>query len=204
MARTRQSEDKLLQAALKIFSTKGYTSASISDIIKEAGVARGTFYIYFNSKKNAFSEVLQFVIDEIEKRGPRTDSDHRFSSPSKLYESIKNSYRSFLEIFSKNRAFADIVFTEALGIDKGFSSQLEKHYESHRARIISFLEAVRESGLARDFDNHIVCEAIIGYTERCARVFTEKPKTDINALAAELADLEFSVICSVPLSNVKG
>ena len=54
-ARTRQ---KLVDAAERIFGDVGYEAASISDITREAGVALGTFYVYFADKKGLFVEVV--------------------------------------------------------------------------------------------------------------------------------------------------
>lgn len=44
---------QLLRAARKVFRAKGYGGASVSEIVREAGVAQGTFYLYFPSKKAA-------------------------------------------------------------------------------------------------------------------------------------------------------
>lgn len=51
--RSNQNEkyNKILQAAIHVISKKGLDQTSISDIVKVAGVAQGTFYLYFPSKK---------------------------------------------------------------------------------------------------------------------------------------------------------
>lgn len=43
--------EQLLRAARAVFARKGYGKATVSDIVREAGVAQGTFYLYFPSKK---------------------------------------------------------------------------------------------------------------------------------------------------------
>ena len=56
-ARRTESEPvrraQLLSAARKVFRAKGYDGASVSEIVREAGVAQGTFYHYFPSKRDA-------------------------------------------------------------------------------------------------------------------------------------------------------
>lgn len=47
---TSEKYDKILQAAIEVISEKGLDKTSISDIVKRAGVAQGTFYLYFRSK----------------------------------------------------------------------------------------------------------------------------------------------------------
>lgn len=46
----KAKEDSLLATAYELFTTKGVSKTSISDIVKEAGVAKGTFYLYFRDK----------------------------------------------------------------------------------------------------------------------------------------------------------
>jgi len=197
---------KLLNAALSVFSSKGYTSSSVSDIIEKASVARGTFYLYFNSKRNAFEQVLDHVIGEIESCVPPSDPDVPFPDYHSVYQRMFSSYASFLDVFHRNRQFADIVFTEAIGLDKGFDRQIQKHYNTHRKRIRRFLRRVQNSGLARRFDVNVVIETIIGYTQRCAQVFLGRNGRCISVekLARDLADIEFSIVCNAPLSTVRG
>ena len=56
-ARRTESEPvrraQLLRAARKVFRAKGYEGATVSEIVREAGVAQGTFYHYFPSKRDA-------------------------------------------------------------------------------------------------------------------------------------------------------
>lgn len=44
-------KEAVLKAAVKIFSEKGYSAATTSEIAKEAGVAEGTIFRYFKTKK---------------------------------------------------------------------------------------------------------------------------------------------------------
>ena len=43
-------EDSLLNTAFSLFTTKGVSKTSISDIVNNAGVAKGTFYLYFQGQ----------------------------------------------------------------------------------------------------------------------------------------------------------
>lgn len=54
----QQKEDALLSAAFDIFTTQGINKASISDIVKKAGVAKGTFYLYFTDKYDIRNKLI--------------------------------------------------------------------------------------------------------------------------------------------------
>lgn len=64
----RLRKQELLNIAYKLFITKGYENTSIDEIIKEANIAKGTYYYYFESKEQTLEEVINMMIDqEVEK-----------------------------------------------------------------------------------------------------------------------------------------
>jgi AcrR family transcriptional regulator len=69
-------EQDLLEAARKLFSQKGFASTTVSDIVREAGVAQGTFYLYFESKAAVVQRLLR-MFDQLveEEAAARVDDD---------------------------------------------------------------------------------------------------------------------------------
>jgi AcrR family transcriptional regulator len=57
-ARGERTRRNLIEAAERIFAELGYHEASIVKITEAAGVGQGTFYLYFESKKTIFDEVV--------------------------------------------------------------------------------------------------------------------------------------------------
>ncbi len=57
-------KDELLQIAYKMFITKGYDNTSVDQIIKEANIAKGTYYYYFTSKEEMLDQVIEKMITE--------------------------------------------------------------------------------------------------------------------------------------------
>jgi AcrR family transcriptional regulator len=60
-----ETRGKLLRAAEKVFGKKGYYETSIVNITQEAGVGQGTFYNYFQSKKEIFDALIQMYSREL-------------------------------------------------------------------------------------------------------------------------------------------
>src|SRR3954454_13035988 len=61
MIRTLDRRSELLAAARSVFAKKGYEDATVSEIVGRAGVAQGTFYLYFPGKESlagAFAEMV--------------------------------------------------------------------------------------------------------------------------------------------------
>ena len=55
---------EILESAERLFVTKGYTKTTVNDILKEIGIAKGTFYHYFKSKEEVMDEIIMRVIKE--------------------------------------------------------------------------------------------------------------------------------------------
>ena len=60
----KNTKDNLVNSAIKTFGEKGFWNTRVSDIVKNAGVAQGTFYLYFKSKEDCF----RFIIKEIQEK----------------------------------------------------------------------------------------------------------------------------------------
>jgi AcrR family transcriptional regulator len=57
---TRRRE--LVDAALAAFATRGIAGTSVDDIVKTAGAAKGTFYLYFSTKDDAVTAVAERMV----------------------------------------------------------------------------------------------------------------------------------------------
>jgi AcrR family transcriptional regulator len=60
--RGRETRERLLAAARTVFETRGFLDTRIADICKEAGLAHGTFYIYFQTKEEVFYALVDAVV----------------------------------------------------------------------------------------------------------------------------------------------
>ncbi len=53
-------KQQIMQAALKVFASQGFNGATITMIAKEAGIAKGLMYSYYESKEKLLGELLSF------------------------------------------------------------------------------------------------------------------------------------------------
>lgn len=60
-----EAKRRLLESALRLFSTKGYDATSIREIIEAAGVTRPVLYYYFENKEALFKRIVQHQFNEI-------------------------------------------------------------------------------------------------------------------------------------------
>jgi len=64
MKKGERRKQELLKIAYRMFIEKGYENTSIDEIIAEAGIAKGTYYYYFESKEATLEAVIDLMIEE--------------------------------------------------------------------------------------------------------------------------------------------
>lgn len=58
----KEKQDRMINAALKVFGLKGYQYASTDDIVKEAGISKGLLFHYFGSKLGLYSFIYDYSV----------------------------------------------------------------------------------------------------------------------------------------------
>ncbi len=113
-------ETSLLKTAFEFFTTKGFSKTSISDIAERAGVAKGTFYLYFKDKydirnrlvSHKSSQLFRNAVEELEKSAVKPDFEERII---KIVDNIVNQLnenKSLLTFIAKNLSWG--VFKTAI------------------------------------------------------------------------------------------
>lgn len=64
--RSEETRTRIMEAAIKLFSKRGYNKASVDDICKEAGISKGAFYHHFKSKQALFLALLDGWLQTID------------------------------------------------------------------------------------------------------------------------------------------
>jgi AcrR family transcriptional regulator len=106
MERKRQ----LLDASARLFADQGYTATRVADIVKEAGVAKGLFYWYFENKEALFQELAADIRHRLRAaQGAAMDPDARAlvrvlqgTMASVRFMSEHASFFSLLEVEERN------------------------------------------------------------------------------------------------------
>jgi AcrR family transcriptional regulator len=149
----------VLTVARRIFSQKGYHDTSINDLIESAAIARGTFYLYFESKRAIFDELLDDLVKTLQAQVRRIDVGPAARAP---LEQMNEMVDRLLKTLLDNREMARILLREAVGIDTDFDRKLADFYGRIEAMLVSALDTGRQLGLLRPCDPNVVARCILG------------------------------------------
>jgi len=116
-----ERRQKLLHHARDVFAKRGYHATKIEDIVLAAGVARGTFYLYFDDKRAVFEEIVDRTLAKLAMAIIRVDPHDSVLS---VADQVRENIRRIVRILLEDRATTKILLTGALGVDEAFDRKL--------------------------------------------------------------------------------
>lgn len=174
---------QLLAAARSVFARKGYHQAGVADIVDDVGVARGTFYRYFESKRAVFQVVLEQMMDEVVSVVQPID----VSAPivPQVYANLERLVRTIMA-----EDVARVLFTESVGIDAEGDDALRAFYDQALSRIERALLTGQALGVVEPGDVAIRARCLLGMLkEPVIQAHLSGESLDADKLVAELASL---------------
>ena len=137
----RVTRQALLDAAEEVFGEFSYDRASIAEITRRAGVAQGTFYVYFPDKQSAFVQLVRDL-----NHGLRRHIAAAVEGIDDRLEMERVGLRAFFEFTASHRALYKVV-REAEFVDEDI---YRWHYQTLGAAYVRGLETAIERGQIRD------------------------------------------------------
>lgn len=168
---------QLLGAARTTFARLGYHDAAVSDILEEAGVARGTFYNYFESKREVFGAVLDTLLDDI------TQAIHLIDVGGDIPLQVKANLKRVLDVMKAEGTLVRLLFVDAAGIDDEGRDALARFYGAATGRIERALHTGQTLGLVPVGDTKLLAACLLGTVkEPVFQAFLQGTELDSAAL----------------------
>jgi AcrR family transcriptional regulator len=106
-AKKENKRERLLNAAIELFSKKGFDQTSIGDITAHAGVAKGTFYSFFEKK----GDVLLYFVDR-EIVTSRHHIQNIISTKKTIFDQLELVIFTYLKYIFRNKEFSRVLAKE--------------------------------------------------------------------------------------------
>ncbi|MHB8680681.1 MAG: TetR/AcrR family transcriptional regulator [Acidimicrobiales bacterium] len=169
----RKTMRKLLDAAMVVFSQRGYHAARVDDIVKVARTSHGTFYLYFSNKEDLLralvseaGEVVAALDNALGHVGPGTDGWEELREWMARFSDAWQRYAPVL------RAWTDLVMSDA---------ELTEQARAAAGGVAHTLAArIAEAGAHPGIDPNAAAEAVVAMVDRFhhLRIFAGEPIDD--------------------------
>lgn len=133
----KEKQDRMINAALKVFALQGYRHASTDDIVREAAISKGLLFHYFGSKLGVYTFIYEYSVRYMTLELDNIDSDEH-----DLFELMKETERArmramvgypYMQLFLERSASEDV--GEALLAVEDTKAELEEAYDAVFMRI---------------------------------------------------------------------
>jgi AcrR family transcriptional regulator len=152
----------ILEAAAESFGARGFHAVTVKDIAERAGIAHGTFYLYFKDKKDVYRELsleMQSQIMEVILPGGTADALAEAGDVTTL---VRDRLAALARIFEREAAFARVFVYRAPGTDPEFEEQRRRFVRELTDGIAAVLRAGAERGVFRRHDPRVAATCLVG------------------------------------------
>lgn len=189
---------RILDAALKVFATRGFYNAKVSEVAREAGVADGTIYLYFESKDALlialFEDRMQRII------GRATDEIAR--TEGTVLDKIRQAIALHLSLVLDDPDLAEFITVELRQSGKFIKEYDNPKFTEYLRIFRDLILAGQEQGLIRrTVDARLVVRAIFGALDELLLTLSlthRNRSVDLNATVDGLCDIFFDGIRARP------
>jgi AcrR family transcriptional regulator len=141
--RSEATRTLLLQRARTVFEQRGYGAASVADIVNAAGVARGTFYVHFKSKREILIALTSAVREELLAGQMRPLTGSRT-----VADAVRHGIEQYLKAYRTSARMISIIEVTATSDRVVRTAWLETR-DALLANTVHALDRLRQLGLAR-------------------------------------------------------
>jgi len=181
--KSANKHSKIIRAATKVFAKKGFFNARISDIAKEAKVADGTIYLYFNNKfdilLSIFEQEIGLLIDQVNVLIAKEDD------PQKMLEIFISKH---LFEMKKNRNLAEVIQIELRQTNKVIRDYRDNRFSEYVNIISTIIKKGQQENIYRkDILPGIAKRAIFGALDEITRLWNSNRDTHSHYSVEEMA-----------------
>lgn len=169
------TKSRILDAALDIFSTKGYHDTKVDDIVEQSATSKGSVYFHFPNKQRLFLALVDKFADLLERRVTEA-----IEQEDEGIARVSAALTATLATFGKYRLLAKILLVQAVGLGSVFEEKRLEVLDHFAGLIKSYLDEAVAVGDIEPVDTHIVAYAWTGAINQIVIrwVYTGEPQTD--------------------------
>jgi len=156
-------KEEIIQAGIEVFAARGYYNTHIAQIVEKVGIAKGTFYLYFNSKKDLFISLIK----RHEKIFLEVFDNYTFDTNNKnLKIFLEEMLLGFFKIYKKHKNLSIIILREAVAVNEEFGDEFKRMEEKRFRRLQDLYKFLIENNyISKDIEFDYFAFAFLGIME---------------------------------------
>jgi len=189
-AKPRNTREKIIFAARRVFAEKGYSNTRIQDLLRAAGVSPGAFYNYFSNKEELFLEIVREAGDQFRSSIKKIRLTRiRVGTSEELYSALIESIRYFFDFVRRNKAGVRILFREQQNANPHIRETLNEIVFEIQQDLKRDIQRGINMGLIAISDPEIAAWGIISAVSGVGLNYLGHPKIEQERLVKALSEL---------------
>jgi AcrR family transcriptional regulator len=186
VGKSQRTRDEVLAAARRCFVRYGYAGTTVEHIVEVAGLSRGSFYTYFESKAHVFerlvAEIDRRIADQVATLSP--------TAKGSAYDNLLRSNTNYLAAVAANADLYRLV-DEMAAHDPDVARNRLKSHRHHIDRVADTIRRWQRTGRAdKTFDAELTAAALVAMLSGYARwTLIDGDPTDHTDAAERLTDI---------------
>jgi TetR/AcrR family fatty acid metabolism transcriptional regulator len=197
-----EKRDRILRAAVTIFSRKGFFNSKVSEVARAASVADGTIYLYFRNKDDLLISLFEEKMGEVV-----ADVRRRIADGGNSVEKLKIFIENHMDLLEREAGLVEVLQVELRQSTKFLKDYTPVKFFEYLEIISDILEEGKREGFLRpDLNVSIARRAIFGALDELSLTYilSRKPKYHPTVTAAELCRLLLEGLCVSGATAGKG
>ncbi len=183
--RTGNKREAIIEAAVQVFSSKGYHNTRMEEIAAAAGIGKGTIYEYFDSKLQLFQEMLTTSLQIYYK-----SFDIKEMGKLSVAKRIELLIKAHIEFCKENKELTRIVFWDNGGFDEELREWFKAMRKEKEQRMKIMIEEGISSGEFREVNTYLATLMVLGTMGSIwVPITIEDWEIDSEVLAGQIADI---------------
>ncbi|MDA8404359.1 MAG: MerR family transcriptional regulator [Desulfobacteraceae bacterium] len=155
-----KKRQEIIKKAIEVFTRTGYHRTKIMDITHSLNISTGTFYIYFNNKRDLFIEVIDDVFRNIV-----GEAAAAIKGEDDYLKRMEIRGRVFYENYTKYSEILNQLRAEMAGDDQWPEEKIKKIYHGLTKPVIQEIETAIQKGIIKKVDPDLLAYALTGLIE---------------------------------------
>ncbi len=170
----RTTRERIMDAALNVFSRKGYHETRMDEIVEAAATSKGSIYFHFPNKEKLFLALVDQFADLLERRVTEAIAGQQGM------HRVQTALTTVLETFSKYRRPAKLLLVQAVGLGSAFERKRLETTDRFATLIKTYLDEAVAAGEIAPVDTTVTAHAWMGaiYNVVIQWVYTGEPSQE--------------------------